>query len=109
MSARDPLLVGLGEAIRGLRAELGGISQERLALDSGVHRNYIGGIERGERKPSVQTLATLALTLGIAPSQLLARAERQAERHGARWPAGACEPSSDEGRPSGEPCGAKIG
>jgi transcriptional regulator with XRE-family HTH domain len=71
----DPLLVGLGKAIRELRAERR-ISQERLALDSGVHRNYIGGIERAERRPALTTVATLAVTLGIRPSELLALAER---------------------------------
>jgi transcriptional regulator with XRE-family HTH domain len=84
--AWDPILVGLGDSIRALRAERGGISQERLGLDSGVHRNYIGGIERAERKPALQTVVKLALALDIAPSELLARAEREAERHGASWP-----------------------
>ncbi len=86
MPTRDPLLVGLGAAIRALRAERGNISQERLGLDSGVHRNYIGGIERGEREPTVATIAKLALALGVAPSQLIARGEREAERQGASWP-----------------------
>ena len=75
MAQRDPLLVGLGQAIRNLRDELG-VSQERLGLESGVHRNYIGGIERAERQPSVTTLARLAQALGVKPSDLLARAER---------------------------------
>ncbi len=85
MSAPDPLLAGLGEAIRNLRDELG-VSQERLGLDSGVHRNYIGGIERAERRPTLATVASLAVTLGVRPSELIARAERQAEQHGASWP-----------------------
>ena len=85
MSAPDPLLTGLGEAIRDLRDEQG-VSQERLGLDSGVHRNYIGGIERAERRPTLATVATLATTLGIRPSELIARAETQAEQHGASWP-----------------------
>jgi transcriptional regulator with XRE-family HTH domain len=75
VAQRDPLLVGLGEAIRSLRDELG-VSQERLGLESGVHRNYIGGIERAERQPSVTTLARLAQALGVKPSDLLSRAER---------------------------------
>jgi transcriptional regulator with XRE-family HTH domain len=85
VSAPDPLLVGLGEAIRDLRDQLS-VSQERLGLDSGVHRNYIGGIERAERRPTVATVATLATTLGVRPSDLLAKAERRAEHHGASWP-----------------------
>jgi transcriptional regulator with XRE-family HTH domain len=74
VAQRDPLLVGLGQAIRNLRDELG-VSQERLGLESGVHRNYIGGIERAERQPSVTTLARLAQALNVKPSDLLARAE----------------------------------
>lgn len=85
MSAPNPLLAGLGEAIRDLRDELG-VSQERLGLDSGVHRNYIGGIERAERRPTLATVATLAVTLGVRPSDLIARAEEHAELHGATWP-----------------------
>ena len=85
MSAPDPLLAGLGEAIRDLRDELG-VSQERLGLESGVHRNYIGGIERAERRPTLATVATLAVTLGVRPSELIARAEEQAEQHGVSWP-----------------------
>jgi transcriptional regulator with XRE-family HTH domain len=88
MPARDPLLVGLGEAIRDLRDELG-MSQERLGLESGVHRNYIGGIERAERRPTVRTVAVLAVTLGLRPSALFARAEKQAELAGASWPSAA--------------------
>lgn len=85
MSAPDPLLVGLGEAIRDRRDELG-VSQERLGLESGVHRNYIGGIERAERRPTVATVAKLAITLGTRPSDLLAKAETRAEHYDATWP-----------------------
>jgi transcriptional regulator with XRE-family HTH domain len=41
-----------------------------------VHRNYIGGIERGERNPSVTTIATLADALDMKLSELFARAGR---------------------------------
>lgn len=85
MPAHDPLLLGLGEAIREIRDELN-VSQERLGLDSTVHRNYIGGIERAERRPTLATVAQLATTLGVRPSELIARAEEHAEHHGATWP-----------------------
>lgn len=75
MPTHDPLLAGLGEAIRDLRVERG-LSQERLSLESGVHRNYIGGIERAERKPTIATIATIATALGVRPSELVARAEK---------------------------------
>jgi transcriptional regulator with XRE-family HTH domain len=69
-------LTGLGRAIRELRTERN-ISQERLGLDSGVHRNYIGGIERGERQPTLMTIAILAQTLNVRPCELIERAEGQ--------------------------------
>lgn len=78
----DPLLVALGATIRELRAERE-LSQEQLGLRSGVHRNYIGGLERAERRPSVVTIARLAETLGIRTSDVFRRAERRMGR-GAR-------------------------
>jgi transcriptional regulator with XRE-family HTH domain len=68
------LLLGLGKALREARADRR-ISQEELGLRTGVHRNYIGGIERGERNPSVTTIATLADALDLELSELFARAE----------------------------------
>lgn len=41
------------------------ISQERLALKVDLNRAYIGYIERGERKPSVDTLEKIAKGLGV--------------------------------------------
>ena len=75
MPKPNPLLVGLGRAIRATRDEQH-VSQEELGLCSGVHRNYIGGIERAERQPSVVTLARLAEALSVKPADLLALAER---------------------------------
>jgi transcriptional regulator with XRE-family HTH domain len=73
----QPLLVGLGRAIRATRDEQQ-VSHEELGFRSGVHRNYIGGIERAERQPTVTALARLAEALGVKPSDLLALAERLA-------------------------------
>jgi transcriptional regulator with XRE-family HTH domain len=71
---RDPLLVALGQAIRDLRTRAG-LSQEELSLRTGVHRNYIGGVERGERRPTVTTVARLAEALKVSTSDLIAAAE----------------------------------
>lgn len=53
------VLRGLGEALHAAR-EKRGLTQEALSLETGIHRNYVGGIERGERSPSVAVVAILA-------------------------------------------------
>jgi transcriptional regulator with XRE-family HTH domain len=47
-----------------------GISQERLAFDSGVDRSYLGGMERGEENPTVDVLDRLAATLAVSLKEL---------------------------------------
>lgn len=75
MPAATDLLEDLGSALRDARIERR-LSQEELSLRTGVHRNYVGGIERGERNPSVATVAKLAGALEVSLSELFARAER---------------------------------
>lgn len=53
------------------------MTQEDLGLATGVHRNYVGGIERGERSPTVATVAILADALGVSLGDLFMRAEAQ--------------------------------
>lgn len=68
--AGDPALVQIGEAVRRKRKELG-LSQEVLAIDAGIDRSYMGGIERGEHNLTVMSLLRIAATLKVSPSQLM--------------------------------------
>lgn len=51
--------------------KLHGWSQERLALESGIARSYLGGVERGHRNIALLNIHRLAEALGVAPSSLL--------------------------------------
>ena len=53
-----------GKRLRGLRLARG-LSQEALAFKAGVHRTYLGGIERGERNPSLRNISAIAEALGV--------------------------------------------
>ena len=66
---QDPRLL-FGKRVRQQRIERG-LSQERLAELSNLHRNYIGGIERGERNVGLLNVVELAHTLRVRPMNLL--------------------------------------
>jgi transcriptional regulator with XRE-family HTH domain len=68
------VLLPLGRALADVRRERG-LTQEALGEATGVHRNYIGGIERGERSPTVETIAVLADALDVSLGELFTRAE----------------------------------
>lgn len=62
--------VAFGTRVRELRNQRGW-SQETLADIAGVHRTYIGGIERGERNVSLENIARIANALQTSASDLL--------------------------------------
>jgi transcriptional regulator with XRE-family HTH domain len=70
----SPLHQAFGRAVRQLRDEQG-LSQEALGQKTGLHRNYVGGVERGELNPSLASISKLARGLDQESSALLALAE----------------------------------
>lgn len=66
----NTLLLTIADNLKKFRAS-NNLSQEDFAGMSGLHRTYIGGIERCEKNMSLSTLEVLAETLGITVSELL--------------------------------------
>jgi transcriptional regulator with XRE-family HTH domain len=65
----DPRVL-LGAKVRKLRLERN-LSQEDLAELADLHRNYVGGVERGERNLGLLNIVALAHGLRVKPSKLL--------------------------------------
>lgn len=69
MKSPDPL-VAFGRALREAR-QARQVSQEKLAELAGVHRTYIGAIERGEQNVALRNIVRIARALDTTPSALL--------------------------------------
>ena len=69
-SADSNTLILFGKRLASSRKELGW-SQEKLALDSGVARSYLSGVERGKRNIALLNIVRLAETLGIPAKELM--------------------------------------
>ncbi|CUX26521.1 MULTISPECIES: helix-turn-helix domain-containing protein [Agrobacterium] len=61
----------IGWNLRRLRVDKG-LSQERLALEAGIDRSYVGRVERGMENVTVSTLEAISLTLDVHVSELFA-------------------------------------
>jgi transcriptional regulator with XRE-family HTH domain len=59
-----------GRAVRETRARRG-LSQEALGYVAGLHRNYVGAIERGEINPTFRVILKLAAGLRVEVSELV--------------------------------------
>ena len=64
------LLETVGKNIKSTRTEKG-LSQEKLAELTGLHRTYIGAVERGEKNISTKNIEKIAKALAIQPYKLL--------------------------------------
>jgi transcriptional regulator with XRE-family HTH domain len=60
----------LGRRIRSRRQALG-FSQEELAARVGLHRTYVGSLERGERNVSLENILRIAKALAVDPGDLM--------------------------------------
>ena len=80
------LLLAFGRRVRELRQEQG-FSQESFADKCGVHRTFMGTIERGESNLSFQNIAKVAETLGVTLSVLFTDLESAARKRGGVEPA----------------------
>ena len=69
MASKRKECMNFGAAVRRLR-EKRGYSQEAFAERIRVHRTYVGGIERGERNPTLTTIHRIAEALGVPAWQL---------------------------------------
>lgn len=67
---KERLLILVGKNIRRFRKDRG-LSQDQLAYQTGLHRTYIGSVERGERNISVINLVKIAQALEVDPGLFL--------------------------------------
>jgi transcriptional regulator with XRE-family HTH domain len=80
MSAVD-LSRAFGATVRELRVAKG-ISQEELASAAGIDRAYMGGIERGQRNPTLMMIERVAIGLGTPISEIFRTLElKQRRKH----------------------------
>lgn len=61
--------------IKRLREEQG-LSQEALADLAGLHRTYVGSVEREERNISIDNIERIALALNVSPASLLEKSQQ---------------------------------
>jgi transcriptional regulator with XRE-family HTH domain len=59
-----------GQRLASLRRDKG-LSQEQLALTSGLARSYLGGVERGQRNIALLNICRLSVALELPPSELM--------------------------------------
>jgi transcriptional regulator with XRE-family HTH domain len=57
------------------RRKLAGLTQEKLALEADIQRNYVSLIERGVHQPTINIIFKLATALNCQPSALIADVE----------------------------------
>lgn len=79
MKVKYKVLNIVGQNIRTIRKSKC-LSQEKLALDAGLDRSYVGGIERGERNTTVLNLFKLGQALNVSPEMFFKNTSSLFER-----------------------------
>lgn len=70
------IINSFGARLQKIRKE-SGLSQEKLAEISGLHRTYISSLERGSRNPTLTTLQAIACALNVEISFLVTGIEHE--------------------------------
>lgn len=76
MKPQQDIRVVFGQVLRQYRRDAG-FSQEALAFECHLHRTFIGMLERGERRATIDTLFALADALQVSPHEFLRTVEQQ--------------------------------
>lgn len=66
---REPITVLLGRRIRQIRNTMG-MSQEQFAFEVGLHRTYVGQIERAEKNITVKSIEKICYAINMDPKEL---------------------------------------
>ncbi len=77
--------IAFGIVLRKLRKERG-LSQEKLAFETGIERNYISLLELGRNSASVKMIFKLAPVLGVTVSEFMGLVENHMLAHSAKSP-----------------------
>lgn len=72
---KNPVCAQFGSRLREIRKQKG-FSQEGFAEHAAVHRTYLGGLERGERNPTLTVIAKLARALDVSLPTLMTGSEK---------------------------------
>lgn len=71
-SSSDP---DVGAVLRAFRLRRG-LTQEQLAARAKMHRNYVGGVERGEKSPTLKSVGRILAVLGVTWTEFGAALDR---------------------------------
>jgi transcriptional regulator with XRE-family HTH domain len=71
-----------GTVLRKLRKKAR-VTQEQLALEAGLQRNYISSLELGTKQPSLLTIFKISTALGVKPEELIAKVSSELDSRAA--------------------------